>query len=87
MRTTLTLENELAGKLRELAHQQRSSFKEVVNQTLKLGLAARAKPGPRSKPFRVEASHCGFRPGIDAAKLNQLLDETEAEDFLSEVEG
>lgn len=85
MRTTLTLDNDLAEKLRELARQNRSSFKRVVNETLRAGLRARAKPKPPVQKFRVKASPCGFRPGVDVAKLNQMLDELDAEDFRSEI--
>lgn len=84
MRTTLTLDNDVAAKLQELAHQKRVSFKQIVNETLKAGLVARAKPRPPQKPFRVRASHCGFRPGVDIGKLNRVVDELEAEDFQKE---
>ena len=50
-------------------------------------LRARAKPNaPSETHFRVEPSHCGFRPGVDLAKLNQQVDEQEAEDFRHESE-
>jgi hypothetical protein len=77
MRTTLTLETDLAKQLKELAHLQRRSFKQVVDETLRAGLGRAAKP-KAAKRFRVTPKHCGFRPGVDA-KLNQLADDLEAE--------
>lgn len=85
MRTTLTLEPDLARRLKELAHRRRSSFKETVNDVLRRGLTvqdASARRGPR---FSVEPHEGGFRPGIDPGKLNQLLDQLDAEDLLPEV--
>lgn len=85
MRTTLTLDDDVAVKLRDLAHRRRLPFKEVVNSVLRRGLAAqesRAKPG---RPFRVEVFRSRFRPGVDPLKLNQLSDELEARRF-AEVE-
>lgn len=84
MRTTLTLENDLVEKLREVARQRRVPFKQVVNEALRAGLAAQRKPAATRKSFRVKPSHCGFRPGVDIGKLNQLLDHLEAEDFRRE---
>lgn len=83
MRTTLTLQEDLARKLKDLAHRKRISFKEAVNETLRAGLAAGRKPEKRQVRFRVEASHCGFLPGIDLGKLNQLSDEIEVTAFRS----
>ncbi len=84
MRTTLTLENDLAEKLKGLAHQRHISFKQIVNDTLRSGLAVDRKPAKARRPFRVKPSHCGFRPGVDLGKLNQIVDEIEAEDFRRE---
>lgn len=35
-----------------------------------------------STPFVVKAKSCGFLPGIDPLKFNQLTDELEADDFV-----
>lgn len=84
MRTTLTLEADLAAKLKELSRQKRTSFKQEVNDAIRAGLAVLSKPRNRDQPFQVEPSHCGFRPGVDTGRLNQLLDEIEAEEFRTE---
>ena len=84
MRTTLTLEDDLARKLKEKAHRSRKSFKEVVNETLRLGLQRTGKPAAGQKVFKVMPSRCGFVPGIDIGKLNQLSDELEAADFVAD---
>lgn len=80
MRTTLTLDDDVAAKLRELAHRRKMSFKEVVNSVLRRGLVAQESRG-ESRPFQVEAFRSAFRPGVDPLKLNQLSDELEARGF------
>ncbi len=44
MRTTLTLDDQLAKSLQEYACQNRQSFKEVVNQSLAAGLSIMERP-------------------------------------------
>lgn len=80
MRTTLTLDEDVAKQLRELSRRSGESFKEVVNATLRKGLGG-AKGAPRLPRFEVKPKACGFRPGIDVLRLNQLNDELELEDF------
>ena len=76
MRTTLTLDDDLAARLKEEAARQGLPFKQVLNRTLRLGLRA-GEGKTTQKPFRVEARRMGLRPGIDPTKLNQLADELE----------
>ena len=85
MRTTLTLDDDLAMQLRQIAQRSGESFKEVINSTLRRGLSRGAKPTPGLTRFRVQAKACGFRPGVDVTKLNQLADELEMEDFRREL--
>jgi hypothetical protein len=84
MRTTVTLEPDVAAKLKELAHRRRASFKETLNDVLRKGLSSQS--GTREPPERyvVEAHAGGIRPAIDPSKLNQLVDELEVGDFLAD---
>jgi hypothetical protein len=79
MRTTLTLDDDLARRLKELARASGGSFKEVVNQVLRRGLVTADGPPEASDPFRVVPKACGFKPGVDPLKLNQLYDDLEIE--------
>lgn len=47
MRTTLTLDEDVAHRLQEKARKSGASFKSVVNETLRLGLN---KNLPKGKP-------------------------------------
>ena len=85
MRTTLTLEDDLARRLKQLARNTGKSFKEVVNATIRKGLSLGDAPVGDLEPFRVVPKACGFRAGIDPTKLNQLYDDLEIEDLRREA--
>jgi len=72
MRTTLTLDDDLAASLKERARATGRSFKSVVNEVIRRGLSAGEGPLPELEPFSVQPHSCGFRPGVDTGKLNQL---------------
>ncbi|MBM4267085.1 MAG: hypothetical protein FJ144_10790 [Deltaproteobacteria bacterium] len=79
MRTTLTLDDDVADKLRRLAHRQGRPFKEVVNAVLRRGLSSTGTQSATT-PFRVRTFASRFRPGVDPERLNQLVDDLEARD-------
>ena len=60
MRTTLTLDDDVAAALARVQKARDVSFKELVNEMLRLGLnqAAARPPQPR-KPFRTRAVSLG----------------------------
>lgn len=76
MRTTLTLDPDVAERLHSETRRTGKSLKAVVNDAIRLGLglAGRRAPAPR---FVVEPHALGLRPGIDPDRLNQLVDELE----------
>ncbi len=80
MRTTLTLEDDLASLLKTRSHQLGISFKEMVNRVLRSGLGTEMEPQKVDVPKTIPHSF-GFRPGVDLDKLNQLADELEADAF------
>jgi hypothetical protein len=76
MRTTLTLDDDVAKLIDEEAHRSRKPFKQVVNDALRRGLAPNVQP--RSKQaYRVRPHAARLLPGIDRARLNALADELE----------
>lgn len=77
MRTTLTIDPDVAQRLKARMAEQELSLKQVVNEALRAGLAS-TRPR-RDVKFSVEPHSCQFKAGIDLDKLNQLVDELEAE--------
>ena len=84
MRTTVTLEPDLVNKVKDLAHRRGLSFKQALNDVLRRGLAAPARATSRAR-YQVKPHTGGFRSGVDPGKLNQLVDQLEAEDFLEKA--
>lgn len=80
MRTTLTIDDDLAGLLHEQARRTGVSFKDTVNRAIRAGLGDAARPR-KSKAPKTTAHSFGFRAGIDLDKLGQLADELEAETY------
>lgn len=80
MRTTVTLDADVEQLLRDAMQQRRQSFKEALNQAIRVGLS-NAQSGSEDTPFLVHARGMGLRAGIDSARLNQMSDEVEAAGF------
>lgn len=81
----MTLEPDLAKKVKALAHRRGLSFKQALNEVLRRGLTSPSRSTPPAK-YRVEPHDGGFRPGIDPGKLNQLADQLEVEDFIAKAQ-
>lgn len=77
MRTTLTLEEPVAARLKSEARRTGKPLKVVVNEALRRGLGMQGASAPA--PFRVTPRAFGVRPGIDLDRLNQLVDELDGE--------
>jgi hypothetical protein len=73
MRTTVDLPDDLHGLARELAHQQKKTFSEVITDLIRLGL--RPDPGP---PGPRERGLPRLRVGrlVTAEDVRDLEDET-----------
>jgi hypothetical protein len=84
MRTTVTLEPDLAKKVKVLAHRRGLSFKQALNEVIRRGLSTPTRQDAQAR-FAVEPHAGGFRPGIDPGKLNQLVDQLDTEDFIAEA--
>jgi hypothetical protein len=86
MRTTLTLEPDVAQALRELAYCTGRSLKAVVNETLRAGLSSGRAP-VRAKRYRLEpAALGGVVPGVDLDKALRLADALEDEGIARKLE-
>ena len=86
MRTTLTLDDDLARSLKDVAHRQDEPFKAVVNRALRAGLAALSSPkAPRRyqiKPFAMG----DVSAGIDLVKALELSDRLEDDALVRKLE-
>lgn len=81
MRTTLTIDDDLAGILKRKARELDKPFKELVNTALRRGLAANLAEVPQRIAVRPH-DFGETRPGIDSEGFNHLVDELALEDYL-----
>jgi hypothetical protein len=84
MRTTLTLDPDVAMKIKKSMADKNLTLKETVNQTLRQGFKT-VEEDKKRRPFKVIPHSFGFQPGIDLNKLNHLVDELEAEEFVRKM--
>lgn len=83
MRTTVTLDPDVAAKLKADARERGVSFKEAINGNLRRGLAgADAKP----VPYRVKPRRLGVKRGLDLDRARQLADRLEDEEIVRKLE-
>ena len=80
MRTTLTIEPDVAERLRKELANGKQTLKQVVNERLRIGFGF--KQNRTKRPYKVEPHNSPYRPGIDRSKLNQIADEVEVEAVL-----
>ena len=77
MRTTLTLDEDVAAKLQTESRRTGKTFREVVNEMLRRGLAVRSA-ATELEPFRVVARDLGdVLPGLSLDNVSELLDQIE----------
>ena len=81
MRTTLTIDDDLAGILHRKARELDQSFKELVNNALRKGLAENLTKKKRTVMVRPH-DFGSARAGLDMDRVNQLGDELAVEDYL-----
>ena len=81
MRTTLTIEDDVAVELERLRKKRDASLKDVVNDVLRHGLKEiNGKPKKR-EPYRTKPLHLGkpLLPNVD--KIHEVLAFAEGEDY------
>jgi hypothetical protein len=80
MRTTLTLDPDVADKIRDATRQMRQSAKTVINAALRIGLE-RLREEPKNKPYSTRPRPMGLRAGLAYDNIADLLASAESEDF------
>ena len=85
MRTTLTLEPDVAARLNSEVARSDRALKAVVNDALRCGLHMPSK-SPRRTAYTVKPLRLAFRPGVDTVRLNELADELETEILVKKLQ-
>ncbi|HWH28046.1 MAG TPA: ribbon-helix-helix protein, CopG family [Mycobacteriales bacterium] len=83
MRTTVTLDDDVAAAVQRLASERGQSFKAALNTLLRTGLATETVS---SRPYEMPARPMGLRPGIDLGKALRLAGDLEDEETLRKLQ-
>lgn len=79
MRTTLTLEPDVAAELERLRKRDKAGWKALVNEILRIGLRHRGE-GERPGAFRTEPVDLGL-PRLEIDDVSEALAVAEGEAF------
>jgi hypothetical protein len=78
VRTTLTLDPDVATRLKSEVRRSGKPFKEVVNEALRLAFAKRSQGRPDLPSFEIRPRDLGaLRPGLSLDNVGDLLEAAE----------
>lgn len=80
MRTTLTIDDDVAAALERLRRAEDKSLKELVNQALRRGLEQLNAPAKPRKPFRTRSVSLGRCLIGDIVSVSEAIALGEGED-------
>jgi hypothetical protein len=80
MRTTLTLDDDVAAAIEHRRRERDHTLKQEVNELIRVGLQHVDEPRPEVPEFRVEPFDCGGLL-IDIEDMGPVLDMLDAEDW------
>jgi hypothetical protein len=83
MRTTITLDQDVAAKLRQVARERGVSFKSALNDAVRSGLSGEPRSARR---YRMPVRSMGLRRGIDLDKALRLAGDLEDAEILRKLE-
>lgn len=81
MRTTLTLDPDVAALVRKAMRARGRSLKEIVNEAIRRGLA----PPKRTRPFRTPTFKMGHERSIDLDRALHLAAELEDDELVRKL--
>lgn len=80
MRTTLTLEDDVAALLARVVKRRGGTFKATVNEALRRGLETMGRPAGRAAPYRVTPFNLGGSRVGSLDNVEEILSRAEGED-------
>ncbi|MFD4433107.1 antitoxin [Nocardia sp. NPDC058497] len=82
MRTTLTLDADVARLVEDAVHRARSSMKQVINDALRRALS---QPRTQEAAFEQRVHEATLAPGLDLAGFNRMADELEDQAIIASM--
>lgn len=80
MRTTLTLDPDVATKARDGAANLRKPLKDIINSALRVGLDEILARAPASREYRTKPHPMGLRQGFSYDNISELIAVADGED-------
>ena len=80
MRTTLTLDDDVAALLMRAVQRRGTSIKQTVNEALRRGLERMERASPAGKPYRVRPWNLGGSLVGSLDNVEEVLSRAEGED-------
>jgi hypothetical protein len=81
MRTTLTIEDDVAKLLENVRRARNSSLKMVINQALRQGLRDMIKPSRRGKAYETRSVNLGRCKLANLDDISEILAVAEGDTF------
>ncbi|MBV8845332.1 MAG: hypothetical protein JO307_21195 [Bryobacterales bacterium] len=79
IRTTVTLDDDVLAGVKRESRARGTPFRQTLNDLLRLSLLS-AQVKPKRQPFKIHATHMGYRPGLNYDNIESLLSYAEGED-------
>jgi len=80
MRTTLTIEPDVAAEIERLRRKRDARLKDVINEALRRGLEDMRGQSKKRKPFRMRAFNMGT-PLVDIDNIAEAIAAAEGEGY------
>ncbi len=82
MRTTVTLDPDVAAALEQATRERRTSFKKVLNDAVRAGL----RPPMAPRPYRLPTRPLGLRAGVDLDKALAMAADLDDREVMRKLE-
>ena len=84
MRTTVTLDSDVAARLKQVTRERGVPFKTAINDALRAGLGSDA--GVVARRYRERTAALGVRPAFDLTKALAQADALEDEETVRQLD-
>lgn len=79
----MTLDQDVAAKLRLLARERGVSFKAALNEAVRAGIGGE---GRSARPYRIPSRRMGVRKGVDLDHAGRLLGELDDAEIVRKLQ-
>lgn len=83
MRTTVTLDPDVAATLKRAARERGVSFKAALNDAVRAGIGGE---GRGSRPYRLPSYRMGVKQGVDLDHAGRLVGELEDAEIVRKLQ-